>query len=181
MQNDLAPGRMMKAVQKLAGLVGIGLVSVDDPDYSDLIEAYRTISVAHRKADYTTVLTTFDRDYTLVNVNKDRIKKSEVEEQLRARFENQIKTDYREEPAHFVIRGNRAQIASRIYSNTVCRRNGKLVELQERGERSTTWVKTKSGWKRIETKIRSHEQNIEWITEAVVDDSPASRTEKFLI
>lgn len=179
MHTDLGQGRAIKALQKLAGFFGIGLMDVNDPDYAALVEAYRTISIAYRKGDVTTILTTLDRDYVLVSSDHETMKRSAVEEQLRTRLDNQISSDYREEPAHFIIRGKRAHVVSRIFSKSVIRRNGKLVELQERGDQKTTWVKSNSGWKREITRIRTRQQNIEWLAEPV--EAPASRTEKFLI
>ena len=181
MPSDMSQSRMMKAVRNLASYIGIGVVSIDDPDYIALCQAHRTISIAHRKGDFTTVLTTLDRDYTVQRADHVPMKRSEVVEQLRTKLENQIQTDYREEPAHMVIRGKRAQVASRIFSKSICRKDGKLVEIQERGEHLTVWTKSRDGWKRLRTRIRSHEQNIEWIPEPQDTSLEPKRTEKFLV
>src|SRR3982751_3112340 len=102
MSNDMSQSPMIKAVQNLASYIGIGVVSIDDPDYIALCEAHRTISIAHRKGDFTTVLTTLDRDYFVLRADHVRMKRSEVVDQLRTKLESQIQTDYRVEPAHMV-------------------------------------------------------------------------------
>jgi hypothetical protein len=178
MSIDSTQGWLMKVAQRLAGYVGIGIVSTDDRDYLEICRTCRAISQAYQRGDYTTILTTLDRDYTVLRPDGIRLKRSDVEKQLQLRMTSQVETDYREEPAHIIIRGKRAQVATRIYSTTTCRRGDKLVELHERGDQLTLWVKTTTGWKRARTKIRIYEQNTEWLTEAPIADAP--RCEKFV-
>jgi hypothetical protein len=155
-------------------------VSIEDPNYLEICRTYKALSEAMRRGDLVTVLTTLDRDYSVVRPDLNELSRKDYEAQLRELLAEQIETDYREEPAHVVIRGRRAQVASRIFARTVVRRHGKLMELKERGEHLTTWVKTTAGWKREKTRIRFHEQDIEWLQEAQPDPEP-SRVSKFLI
>lgn len=176
---DDGPGPLGRAIQRITAWMGIGFVSIEDPDYMELCRRYRASSEAYRKADIATVLMSLDRDFVLVKQDRSTLSRKEFESDLREKFQDQIETDFREEPAHFVLRRKRAQIASRVYSRTLYRRDGRLLALTERGEHVTTWVKSTSGWKRERTRIRSHEQDISWVTEAPAAPEPEKRLEKF--
>ncbi|HWA83250.1 MAG TPA: nuclear transport factor 2 family protein [Fimbriimonadaceae bacterium] len=165
MQIDVTNGRLMKALQRLASYIGIGIVSLEDPDYIELCERCREIDAAHRRGDFTTIMTTLDRDYYFVRPDGVKLNRNRYGEQLRARLESQIRTDYREEPAHIIIRGKRAQVATRIYATTTSRKDGKWVEVTERSEHLTVWLKSKSGWKRAYTRVRSAHRNAAWVAE----------------
>lgn len=178
--SDHGGGKWVKLAQKAAAVVGLGVVSVEDPDYLAICEAHRFITRGMQNQNLATVLSTLDRDYVVIRPDMNRLSRREYEEQLRARFDEQIETDYREEPAHMIIRGRKAQVASRIYARTIVRRGGKLIELRERGEHLTTWVKSTSGWKRELTRIRFHEQDFEWLPE-VTEQNEISRTQKILL
>lgn len=179
MPSEATQARWMKTVQTLASYIGLGLVHIEDPDYIELCEKHRALSLAYRRGDFTSVLTSLDRDYELFRPDGQRCKRREIEGQLRHRFENQVQSDYREEPAHVVIRGKRAKVATRIYGKTIVRRDGKLVELQERGESLTLWIKSRSGWKRARTQVRMYEQNTEWLVLADDATLAVNRSEKF--
>jgi hypothetical protein len=180
MVSENGEGKLLKIAQKAAAMVGLGMVIMEDPDYIAICEAHRTITLGMKRKELAAVASTLDRDFIVIRPDMNRLKRRDYEEQLRARFDEQIETDYREEPAHMIIRGRRAKVASRIFSKTIVRRGDKLIELRERGEHLTTWVKTTSGWKREITRIRFHEQDFEWITEAVVEQDPV-RTQKILL
>ena len=164
---DAIRSRLLRTLQKAAGVVGVGIVHTEDPHYVELCEIYQRIGAAHRRGDFASIAATFDRDYRLYRMDDIILNRKETENALRARLADQVSTDYREEPAHIIIRGKTAQVASRIFAKTRCRKDGKLMDLVERGEHITIWEMTTVGWKRTRTKMRSHTQNIEWVPEPV--------------
>lgn len=165
MQIDMTQGRLMKIAQRLASYIGIGIVSIEDPDYIAICEQCRAIDTAYRRGDFTTIMTTLDRDYVFHQQDGTRLNRIQFGQQLRSRLEGQIRTDYREEPAHMMFRGKRAQVATRIYATTISRREGKWVQMTEQAEHLTVWIKSTSGWKRACTRIRSSRRNMEWTDE----------------
>lgn len=180
MHFDLASSRLMKTLTRLASVIGIGFVCIYDEDYEALVEAHKKLTGAFRRGDLATASSLLTRSYRLERPDGLALTRSEYEEQLRHRFASQLHSDYREEPAHFVIRGNRATIASRTFGKSLCRRDGKLIELEERSESISKWVKVGGVWKRAGTKIRVYEQNMEWVLEPAESQIAAPKSVKYL-
>lgn len=176
---DFAHSRLMRLLKSLFGGLGLGLVCEDDPDFVELKEMYQRLAVAHRTGDLEFVLGTLGSDYHLRRTDRVQLDRAEIIRILRSRFESQIESDYREEPAHFAIRGTRATVASRIFARSRNLRDGKWIDMVERAEHVTTWQKTASGWVRIRARIRMHEQNVE-IVEIPPVPGP-ERAQKFLV
>lgn len=176
---DFAHSRVMRVLKPLFGWMGLGLVCDDDPDFVELKELYQRLALAHRTGDLEFVRGTMDTAYTLQRTDRIRLDRAEIERILRNRFASQIESDYREEPAHFAIRGIRATVASRIFSRSRSERDGKWIDILERAEHVTTWQKSARGWVRIRARIRMHEQNVEIVEIPPVPEP--ERAQKFLI
>ncbi len=177
---DWMHSKLMRGLSKAAGFIGVGLVTTDDPSYMELCALHRQMSLWMRSGDSVSILGTMARTYCVLRQDGLRLERDEVERVLRERLAMQILSDYREEPAHFVIRGDKATVATRVYSKSLCRRDGRVIELVERCEHVTLWVKGSGGWKRVRTKIRFHEQNTDWAPEPIESAPAKVKREKFI-
>lgn len=161
LQFDLIGSKILRSISKGVSLIGIGLVDTDSRDYAELMEAYRTNNYAYKLGDFVAATLQLSKQFHVVTPMGKVVRRGDFIVQLKHRFESQVGSDYREEPAHVVIGFNYAKIVSRVYGMTQVRRDGKVVDMVEQAELISTWIRTPGGWMRHKVRIRSYAQNFE--------------------
>ncbi len=178
-QVDLIGAGILQGIIRCSSFIGLGIVRTDSREYFELTEAYRTSNYAFKMADFTAAALQLSKQFTLVRPDRIKVSRRVYLDQLKHRFDAQIGSDYREEMAHIVIGSQFARVASRVYGKTVANRDGRICEIEERAELISTWIKTPGGWMRHRIRIRSFEQNVEWVEQPEAEMVTSSNRTKY--